>query len=224
MRLGVTAMPSQDKSAPRMPAAERRKQILSTARQMILCNGIGTLNMSAIADAIGVAKPIVYKHFRNSEDVIVALLHEYMDGTVRVVAKKITNIESLSQFFNIVIEELFTHIKDYGPLVRNVTSGFSSSSKIDACVRRLESRALRVYRYLLIQQGLANKQATFAAYALSSMISNSIYEYAEANDADHRATLKAMVLGSVNSLVKSEGVRPDLPDDILDDTDDGRDC
>lgn len=204
---------------PRVPAGERRKQILLTARQMILREGIGSLNMSAIADALGVAKPIVYKNFRNSEDVILALLEEYMAGTVRAVSRHLSKIESLAQFFDIVIDELFDYIKEHGAVVRSVTSGFSSSPKIDACVRNMEARSVRVYRHLLVQQGVSDHQAGIAAYTLSAMINHTIYEFANDDLPEHRSTLKAMIAGTLRALIGSQSVRPSLPDDILADAD-----
>lgn len=79
----------------------------------------------------------------------------------------------------------------------------------------MRARSSGVYRYLLVQQGVSEMPASVAADVLSSMINNTIYQYAEVDHADHRATLKAMVHGAVRSLVKGAGVKPQLPDDIL---------
>jgi AcrR family transcriptional regulator len=216
------AKPSRDGRKRRVPADERRKQILLTARQIILRDGISALNMSAIADALEVAKPIVYKHFHNTEDVIIALLQEYMAGTVRAVSKHLSKIETVDEFFEIAIDALFDYVKVYGAVVRSITSGFSSSSNIDACVRSMEGRSLRVYRHLLVQQGVSDKQARIAAYTLSAMINSTIYQYASADDPEHRKILKDMVAGTLRALIKTQRVRPSLPDDILVDTEDGR--
>jgi AcrR family transcriptional regulator len=53
--------------------AEREAQILSVARRMLAEDGYIKLNMDRIAKEIEYAKGTVYQHFKNKEDIIVAL-------------------------------------------------------------------------------------------------------------------------------------------------------
>jgi AcrR family transcriptional regulator len=65
---------------------EREGQILSVARQMLSEDGYIKLNMDRIAKKIEYAKGTVYQHFKNKEDIIVALdtsAHEEMGRLFR---------------------------------------------------------------------------------------------------------------------------------------------
>jgi AcrR family transcriptional regulator len=52
---------------------QRELKILDVARRMLIANGYIKLNMARIAEEIEYAKGTVYQHFKNKEDIIVAL-------------------------------------------------------------------------------------------------------------------------------------------------------
>ena len=60
--------------APRMPAAERREQLLDAALELIAEQGYGGISMEAIARRAGVTKPVVYDLFSNRGELLMALL------------------------------------------------------------------------------------------------------------------------------------------------------
>lgn len=196
-------------------------QLIDTARHMILTEGIGAVTMASLADAVGVTKPIVYKHFSNSEDIIIEILEQYARGSERAVGKATKDAESIREFFDALIESLFFYIKHEGAVIRCITNGFSSSYNIDAYFLKIQRRALRVYRHLLVQQGVELKRAIIAAYALMEMINSTILEFASASDDEDVATLKSMVRATLGSLVSENGVRPGIDPGVLDrDSDD----
>ncbi len=60
----------------RLPASERREQILDVAIQVFARNGFHGSSMNDIADAAGVTKPVLYQHFDSKQDLYLALLDE----------------------------------------------------------------------------------------------------------------------------------------------------
>ena len=53
----------------RLPAAERRQQLLDTALDAFSEHGFTQTSMNDIAEAAGVTKPVLYQHFRNSQPI-----------------------------------------------------------------------------------------------------------------------------------------------------------
>lgn len=51
--------------APRMAPAERRKQLVDAALEVILQQGYGGVSIEAVARRAGVTRPVVYDHFPN---------------------------------------------------------------------------------------------------------------------------------------------------------------
>lgn len=60
----------------RLPAAERREQLLSVALSVFSEKGFHGASMNDVAEAAGVTKPVLYQHFESKRDLYMALLDE----------------------------------------------------------------------------------------------------------------------------------------------------
>ncbi|WP_354700462.1 hypothetical protein DSM112329_00740 [Paraconexibacter sp. AEG42_29] len=76
--------------APRLPASERRTQLLHATRCVVDRGGYSTLTMEAVAREANVTKPVVYSAFANRDDAMTRLLE--VEGA-RVVAEISAAIE-----------------------------------------------------------------------------------------------------------------------------------
>lgn len=85
--------PSLDEQAASERAGETRKQreirlreanILAVARDQILEGGYLGLNMDRIAAQIEYSKGTIYQHFRNKEEILLALVNEALDTRLRM--------------------------------------------------------------------------------------------------------------------------------------------
>lgn len=199
-----------------MPSAERRLQLLQTARAIISREGVGALTMSALAEAVGVGKPIVYKHFRNSEDVAIEILTQYARGSVEAASSRVQGAKTVYDFMDRLIDSLFDYIRAEGSVIRSITNGFSSSENVDRCFLSMQNRSLRVYRHLLTQQGVPDSKASLAAYALMEMINSTIMEFAPRSTSEDQETLKQIVRATLQALIGGEGITPHVPFSVLD--------
>lgn len=189
--------------------------MLDIARRVILESGIAALTMETLAEAAGVTKPIVYRHFGNSEDVVVAVLKEYAALSTSFTMARVEGAGDLEAFFDRVVDSLFDFIEDNGAITRSITSGFSSTARIDACFQEMQNRALRVYSHLLRQQGVPDPRIEIASYALMEMINSTILEFAQRREASDRTALKEMVRGTIRALVGRTKRRPEIPGELL---------
>lgn len=62
-------------STTRLPAAERRRQLLDVALETFAAKGFHRTSMNDVAEAAGVTKPVLYQHFTSKR----ALYHELVD-------------------------------------------------------------------------------------------------------------------------------------------------
>lgn len=60
----------------RLPAAERREQILDVAVHVFARHGFHGTSMNDVAEAAGVTKPVLYQHFDSKQDLYLALLND----------------------------------------------------------------------------------------------------------------------------------------------------
>lgn len=58
----------------RMPAAQRREQLLSTALELFASKGYARTTTSQLAKAAGVTEPIIYRHFSSKRELFIALI------------------------------------------------------------------------------------------------------------------------------------------------------
>ncbi len=71
----------------RLPAAERRAQLIETATSVFAEQGFHATSMNDVADAAGVTKPVLYQHFSSKRDLFVELLTEIGDQLRDRIAK-----------------------------------------------------------------------------------------------------------------------------------------
>jgi AcrR family transcriptional regulator len=72
--LVVEATPGKRPYAPRMPADERRDQLLSAALDLALERGFHALSVDGVAKACGVTRPVVYGLFGDRAGLLAALM------------------------------------------------------------------------------------------------------------------------------------------------------
>lgn len=60
----------------RLPAPERRRQLLDVARDVFADQGFHATSMDDLAEAAGITKPVLYQHFDNKRALYVELLED----------------------------------------------------------------------------------------------------------------------------------------------------
>jgi len=76
---------SRGNGTARMPAAERRRQILDVALEAFGRTGYHDTSMNAVAAEAGVTKPVLYQHFASKHDLFEVLLAETGEALLRVI-------------------------------------------------------------------------------------------------------------------------------------------
>jgi AcrR family transcriptional regulator len=71
----------------RLPAAERRRQLLDTAVTVFAERGYHATSMNDVAEAAGVTKPVLYQHFSSKRDLFLELLSDIGEELRDTIAK-----------------------------------------------------------------------------------------------------------------------------------------
>ncbi|ACI97720.1 TetR/AcrR family transcriptional regulator [Rhodospirillum centenum] len=66
----------------RLPAAERRAQILRVARDLFVQEGIERTSLRRIADGAGITPTAIYDHFADKQDLLAAIAGDFLDGLI----------------------------------------------------------------------------------------------------------------------------------------------
>jgi len=91
------------------PEIGLREQILSTAKSLFIQQGYHGLAMRQISDALGVSKAALYYHFKDKEELFLAILSGNMDeieSTIDLIqSKQISCSEKIILFVEYVLEQ-----------------------------------------------------------------------------------------------------------------------
>ena len=77
----------------RLPADQRRQQLLDVARDVFAERGFHATSMDEIAEAAGVTKPVLYQHFPSKRALYVELLTDTGDQLLRALTAATRNVE-----------------------------------------------------------------------------------------------------------------------------------
>lgn len=77
----------------RMPAQQRREQLLDCASQLFATQGYARATTSQLAKAAGVTEPIIYRHFASKRDLFVALIERTGRRTLEKWASHLSTAE-----------------------------------------------------------------------------------------------------------------------------------
>ena len=72
--------------ALRLPAIERKEQVLDVALQVFATKGFHDSSMNDIAEAAGVTKPVVYQHYESKRALFLAIIDHVGDRMIDVLA------------------------------------------------------------------------------------------------------------------------------------------
>lgn len=211
---------NQCAAAPRarpMPKAERRRQLLEVARDIIEKDGISALTMSAITERSGASRPIVYEHFKNSEAVAIALLEAHIEGSMNYLIERLKHVETLEEYTSISVDAFFEYNIKNRLVMKSIAHGYVSGSRPNEVYARHQKVTVGSYIELLLHLGASREVAEVAGYGLHEMAHSCIEEFAtQPNNSIARETLKRMISGVIRSVVpETSRLEPQFASKIL---------
>src|ERR1700712_3210621 len=96
----------------RLPAAERREQLLTVAVDVFAHNGFHNTSMNDVAVAAGVTKPVLYQHFASKRALYLELLAEIGAELRDPIAKATADASGPRQQIDLGFIAYFTFIAD----------------------------------------------------------------------------------------------------------------
>lgn len=113
-------------------AASGRSRIVRQARALFLAEGYASVSMQQIADAAGVNKATLYHHFRDKEDLFVAVLKEQFEQSQRGIAAALGAGDPLRERLRRVARHLFAaEPSDFGRLAADLRQHVSAERLVE---------------------------------------------------------------------------------------------
>lgn len=134
----------------KLPKAERREQLLETARSIVREEGTDALTLGRLAERAGVSKPIAYEHFGTRAGLLMALCSAYNDERTQAQRAALAiGGNSLRDVAAILGTAYVDCVLSMGPEVGAVFAALSASEEMDEFHQSLREGYMSDYRLAL---------------------------------------------------------------------------
>lgn len=116
----------------RLPAAERRDQLLDVAADILVEGGMRALTMERLAERAGVSKGLGYAYFQDAEETALALWDREVGEVYRRIEEATAGAGSLDDLFGLAVSAYLDVLDERGPILGGLQAHLSHG--------RLESR------------------------------------------------------------------------------------
>jgi AcrR family transcriptional regulator len=111
------------------PETGMRGQILSTAKNLFIQKGYHALSMREIAEAIGVTKAALYYHFKDKEELFLAILDLYLNETSAAIDQIIAGPGNSAVKIRMFVECILAQQADQRAIIRLASQEMSQLSQ-----------------------------------------------------------------------------------------------
>ncbi len=151
----------------RLPAAERRRQLLDQALPVFAAHGYRGTSMNQVAEAAGVTKPVLYQHFSSKRALFSELLEDVgtqlENDIVKATTAAATGREQVSEGFR----AYFQFVADRRDAFRVLFgAGTRHDVEFARTVRRFESGMAAIIAELIDIEGLTHDQRRLLAHGI----------------------------------------------------------
>ena len=158
--------------AVRLPAAERRQQLVETALGLFAARGMHGTSMDDIAEAAGVTKPVLYQHFRSKRALFLELLgqvgQELLTAITQATAQATTPREQVEQGLTAYFQFVADH---HASFVLLFGDGTRRDEEFAAAVNGVEG-TIADFIAALINAGLYDEHRQLLAHSIVGMAEN----------------------------------------------------
>ena len=169
-------------SAVRLPAAERRRQLLDVAIDVFAEHGLHGASMNQVAEAAGVTKPVLYQHFRSKRalfrEVIENIGGRLEDAIVKATADTASPHAQVVAGFRTYFQWVAAERASFGLLFGGGTRG---DEEFAETARRVEATIADAVAALIDVEGLDAMQRRVIAHGIVG-IAESTSRHWVAND------------------------------------------
>jgi AcrR family transcriptional regulator len=114
-------------ASKRMPKAQRRRQLLATAFEIVRSEGTDALTLARLAERAGVTKPIAYEHFGTRAGLLAALYRDYEEQQTKAMHAAIeAGGRTLEDVASIVSAAYVDCVLSAGPACDDIAAALSA--------------------------------------------------------------------------------------------------
>ncbi len=162
----VRATRAEGVRAPRVPAADRRTQLLDVAADVVSSVGVRALTLDAVAEKAGVHRPVVYRHFANVDQLLAAVVDRELGRLSRSTADAVAGVEGFERRLRSAVTAWMDHFAKSATLMDAALVRPPTSVELRAKRRQQNNASMAFLTGELHDAGLTDVDAEIAAALL----------------------------------------------------------
>lgn len=189
---------------PRVPAEERREQLLAATREVIVQDGLAMVTMDRVAKQAQVSKPVLYARFDNRASLLRALLEDFWNDIDQRLRGEVSVDVSLEEFLSAVVNAYFDVLEKGGRALQELLASGAEEPDIVAARRQRfadveHAWSSRIQREL----GITRQQADTAAAIFRSSLAGAGEYWITGENANRKECIRvclALMRGGLKEL------------------------
>jgi AcrR family transcriptional regulator len=184
----------------RLSREGRRDALLDAAMALIGADGVEAVSMEAVAEGAGVSRPLVYKHFANRGDLLVAVYQREAVNMYHELAAEVTVAGSLEDMYRILIRASLRVAKDRGPVFIALRQAGAWTRDLRQEQRDRDRDTVRAFAVRAVRErGLDRAAATSATVVVLGAIDSLLAQWRRRPTAAHARLLEEIYLNMVQA-------------------------
>jgi AcrR family transcriptional regulator len=153
--------------AIRLPASERRSQLLEVALGEFAAHGYHLTSMNQVAEAAGVTKPVLYQHFRSKKALYRELLEDVSTRLADAIAEATRAAEGPRQQVEAGLRSYFAYVTEHRAAATILYGGGDRrDGEFADAIRRVEETIVELITPLIRVEGLDDEGRRLLAHGV----------------------------------------------------------
>ena len=196
--------------ATRLASADRRESLLDAAAAMIGAGDVDEVSMESVADAAGVSRALVYKHFANRRELLSALYERESSQLHRRLAADVEAATGLADMLRALIRGSLEAQAARGATFAALGQSGGRTRAHRDVQRRRDRRTLRYFTEQAVEEFTIDDEVAADALGIAlSSIPAVLTRWRQRPTRDHAAVLEemfvAMTIGGLRELARTPG-------------------
>lgn len=155
------------KTAQRLPAATRRRQLLAVAVGVFADRGYSGASMNHVADAAGVTKPVLYQHFASKKALYAELVEDLGRHLEQAIVVAVDEADGPRQQVEAGFRAYFRWATSQGSAFQVLFAGHNRLDReLAAAIENVESMMAERVASLIVVEGLSDDERHVLAFGV----------------------------------------------------------
>jgi AcrR family transcriptional regulator len=188
----------------RLTRGERRDALLDAAVELVTSGDVAAVSMEAVAERAGVSRPLVYKHFANSSELLAAVYRREATGLHRQLAREVAAAESVEGMFRALVHGALHAADERGRVFATLRSAGGWNRELRHEQRARDVDTVRAFAARAERElGIARRDATAATATLLAAIEPVLAQWRLRPTPEHAARLEDIYMGMVHGALRA---------------------